>query len=104
MKGGILLQPSTSTFTSSRGKETFTTLSVVSGLPPVRLPIRSASSGFGGGTAGVAAVEVAAAAAAGAALVDTDGAATGATATGAAAGGAAAGGPAHAAARSSGIT
>src|SRR5207237_150652 len=41
----IFAQPSTSTFTSSRGKETLTTLSLVSGFPPVAATIRAASIG-----------------------------------------------------------
>jgi hypothetical protein len=45
MNGGIFAHPSTSTFTSSRGNETLTTLSLVSGFPPVAAAIRVASSG-----------------------------------------------------------
>jgi hypothetical protein len=45
MKGGIFYHPSISTFTSSRGKDTFTTFSFVSGLPPVAEATRFASTG-----------------------------------------------------------
>src|SRR5258706_15570977 len=46
MNGGTLLQPSMVTGTSLRGKDTLTTLSVVSGFPPVAEATVAGSMGF----------------------------------------------------------
>src|SRR5262245_24472216 len=87
MNGGILAQPSTSTFTSSRGNDTLTTLSLVSAFPPVAAAMRAVSSGPFGAGAGVALGAGVAGAAA--AVLVAAGDAVGATAV---EGGAAAGG------------
>jgi hypothetical protein len=60
MNGGIFANPSTSTATSSRANETFTTFSETSGFPPVAAPMAFASSaGRCAATATGAAVDVA---------------------------------------------
>src|SRR6266542_4279557 len=47
MKGGTLFQPSTETGKSLRGNETLTTLSELSGLPPVAAPTAPGSIALG---------------------------------------------------------